>query len=70
MDKKKARGEDGITGEMYRNTFEIFPKYITAMYNGCLRRKVFPKTRKTAKMIPIVKPGKETSAKNFPNTDT
>jgi hypothetical protein len=34
MDEKKAPGEDRITGEMYKNTFEIFPKYITTMYNG------------------------------------
>jgi len=31
------------------------------MYNGCLRRGVFPKRWKTAKLIPIVKPGKENS---------
>jgi hypothetical protein len=42
MDKRKAPGEDGITGEMYKSTFEIFPKYITAIYNGCLRKGVFP----------------------------
>jgi len=31
------------------------------MHNGCLRRGVFPKRRKTAKLIPTVKPGKEYS---------
>jgi hypothetical protein len=31
------------------------------MYNGCLRRGFFPKRWKTAKLIPIVKPGKENS---------
>jgi hypothetical protein len=34
MDNKKAPGEDGITGEIYKQTFEIFPKFITTMYNG------------------------------------
>jgi len=29
MDKKKAPGEDGITGEMYESAFEVFPRYIT-----------------------------------------
>jgi hypothetical protein len=29
MDKKKAPGKDGITGEIYKSTFEIFPRYIT-----------------------------------------
>jgi hypothetical protein len=61
MDNKKAPGEDGITGEVYKSAFEVFPRYITAMYNGCLRRGVFPKRWKSAKLIPIVKPGKENS---------
>jgi hypothetical protein len=34
MGNKKAPGEDGITGEIYKSTFEIFPNYITALYNG------------------------------------
>jgi len=61
MDNKKAPGEDGITDEVYKSAFEVFPRYITAMYNGCLRRGVFPKRWKTAKLIPTVKPGKENS---------
>ena len=61
MNNKKAPGEDGITGEIFKQTFDIFPKYITAMYNGCLRKGVFPKRWKRAKLIPIVKPGKEGS---------
>ena len=61
MDNKKAPGIDGITGEVYKSVFEIFPEYLTAMYNSCLDRGIFPKRWKTAKMIPIVKPGKENS---------
>jgi len=61
MDKKKPPNEDGITGEVYKNAFEVFPIYITAMYNGFMRSGVFPKRRKTAKLIPILKPGKENS---------
>jgi hypothetical protein len=61
MNKKKAPGEDGITGEIFKQAFEIFPKYITAMYNGCLRKGVLPKRWKRAKLNPIVKPGKEDS---------
>jgi len=61
MDGRKAPGEDGITGEIYKHTFNIFPKSITAMYNGCLRQGVFPKRWKNAKIIPISKPGKENS---------
>jgi hypothetical protein len=36
MDKKKAPGEDGITGEVYKSAFEVFPRYTTAIYNDCL----------------------------------
>ena len=35
MDKKKAPGEDGITGEVYKIAFEVFPRY-----TGCPRRNV------------------------------
>ena len=59
MGNKKAPGEDGITGEIYKSTFEIIPSYITALYNGCLRRGVFPTRWKRAKLIPITKPWKE-----------
>ena len=61
MNNKKAPGEDGITGEVYKSAFEIFPKYLTAIYNCCLRRGEFPKRWKKAKLIPTVKPGKENS---------
>jgi hypothetical protein len=61
MDKKEAPGEDGITGEVYKSACEVFRRYITAMYNGCLQRGVFPKRWKTAKLILTVKPGKGNS---------
>jgi len=57
MDNKKA--PEGITGENFL-TIEIFPKFITALYE-CLGRGVFQKRWKRAKLIPIVKPGKEDS---------
>jgi hypothetical protein len=56
---KKAPGEDRITGEIYKSTFEIFHSYITVLYNGCLRRGIFPTRWKRAKVIPIIEPGKE-----------
>jgi hypothetical protein len=62
MKSKKAPGEYGITGEIVKQTFETFPKYITATYNGFfLRKGVFPKRWKRTKLIPIVKLGKEQS---------
>ena len=61
MNKRKAPGEFGITGEVIKSTFDYIPQYIPALYNGCLRKGVFPKRWKVAKHIPIVKPGKEKS---------
>jgi hypothetical protein len=62
VDDKKAPGEGGITGEIYKQTFKIFKKYIAAMYNGCLRFGIFPKRWKRAELIPIIKLGKEKSS--------
>ena len=39
----------------------MLPKFITAMYNGCLRNGIFPKRWKRAMLIPIIKHGKENS---------
>ena len=61
MDNKDEPREDGITGDIYIHTFETFPKYVTAMCNDCLRQGVFPKSWKRAKLIRIIKPGKENS---------
>jgi hypothetical protein len=61
MDNMKAPGMDGITDEVYKSDFEIFPEYLTAIYNNCYNRGIFPKRWKTSKMIAIVKPGKENS---------
>jgi len=61
MDKKNAPGEDGIIGEIYEQIFENFPRFITAMYDGCLRSAFFPKRWERAKLIAIVKPEKENS---------
>jgi hypothetical protein len=40
---KKAPGIDGITGGIYRRTFNTFPRLITAIYNQCIKRGCFPK---------------------------
>ena len=60
MNKNKAPGEDGITSEILQRVYDLLPKSTTAIYNGCLRTACFPKIWKRAKLIPIVKPGKET----------
>jgi len=43
INNKKPPGEGGITGEIFKEAFETFPKYITAMCNGSLWKGVFPK---------------------------
>jgi len=60
MNNKKAPREDGITAEIYKLTFKIFPKSFTAMYNGCLKNGIFPERWKKAKIIPIMIPGTQT----------
>ena len=44
-----------------KGVVEILPRYLTAIYNGCLKKGVFPKRWKKAKIVPIIKPGKEGS---------
>jgi hypothetical protein len=61
VNKNKAPGEDGITSDILQRAFNLLPKSTTAMYNGCLRTACFSRIWKRAKIIPIVKPGKETS---------
>jgi hypothetical protein len=61
MKNKKAPGEDGLTAEIHKQTFQLFPKSITAMYNGCVKNGVFPAIWKKAKIIPIMKPGTQNS---------
>ena len=60
MNRNKAPGEDGITSDILERAYDLLPKSTTAMYNGCLRTACFHKIWKRAKLVPIVKPGKET----------
>jgi len=60
MSNKKDRGKDGITAEIYKLTFQLCPKYITTMYNGCLKNGILPDRWTKAKIIPIIKPGTQT----------
>jgi hypothetical protein len=54
-------GEDGIPSEAFKSLVETLPRYITAIYSGCLRKGIFPKRWKKAMIIPVTKPGKEGS---------
>lgn len=59
---KKAPGPDGVTGDILTLIFQSIPQTITSMYNECLKRGHFPEQWKTAKIIPIIKPGKKDSS--------
>lgn len=61
MNPKKAPGENGITSTVLLKVFNMFPHFVTTIYNRCLQTGCFPKLWKRAKIIPIVKPGKEQS---------
>jgi hypothetical protein len=61
MNEKKAPGEEGIPSEIYKSLAENLPRYIKAIYNGCLKESKFPKRWKTALILPIIKPAKEGS---------
>ena len=50
-----------MPNEVRKGLVKILPKCITAIYNKCLKEGVFPRRWKTAKIITIVKPGKEGS---------
>jgi hypothetical protein len=41
MHNKKAPGDDGINGEILNKLLKFSPRFIAAMYNGCLRSGVF-----------------------------
>jgi len=62
MNNNKAPGTDGITGNIYKQVFNMVPTFVTALYNGCLKQGIFPTTWKEASIIPIIKPGQEKSA--------
>jgi hypothetical protein len=59
MGNKKSPGEDGIPSEVWKCLVVTLPRYLTAIYNGCLKECVFPKRWKKAKIIPIANRAKE-----------
>jgi hypothetical protein len=62
LQPKKAPGPDGITNEIVKLVFKALPTTMTAVYNACLRTGRFPENWKIAKILLIVKPGRENSA--------
>jgi hypothetical protein len=62
---KKASGMEGITSDVLIRTFNKFPRLVTKIYNQCQKRGCFPRRCKTAKIIPMTKPGKENSMEAY-----
>jgi hypothetical protein len=58
---RKTPRPDGITSDILTLVFKSTPKTVKSIYNECLKRVYFPKEWKIAKIIPIIKPGKEDS---------
>lgn len=58
LKRRKACGLDKINNEMLKNLPENAIDYLTSIYNACLKTQYFPNVWKTAKVIPIPKPGK------------
>jgi len=59
---RKAPAPDGITNEIQQLVYKGLPKTMTAIYNEFIRTGCFPTNRKTARILPITKPGREDSA--------
>jgi len=59
IDCKEAEAEDVITSKILMWTFERFPRLMTSLYIGCLRKGCVPKICKSARIIPLTKPGKD-----------
>jgi len=58
MGKNKEPHEDGIPSEFFKIVVEILPRYMSAIYYGCLRKGTFPQRWKKALVITITKSGK------------
>ena len=43
MNRNKAPCEDGIMSDILLRAYDLLPESSTTLYNGCLRRAVFPK---------------------------
>jgi len=56
---KKAPRPNGITNEIVKIVFKATSKTMTQLYNECLRTGHFPEKWKIAKVLMIVKPGRE-----------
>lgn len=56
---RKACGHDDIKNIMLKNLPKAGIRFLTFIINACLKLQYFPKSWKSAKVVPIVKPGKD-----------
>ncbi|GBM39391.1 RNA-directed DNA polymerase from mobile element jockey [Araneus ventricosus] len=56
---KKAPGIDGVTNKMLKNLPLIILLKLANLFNYMLKLKYFPNCWKTARILPILKPGKD-----------
>jgi hypothetical protein len=56
LKKKTAQGHNVISNRCIQSLPAPFPKFITNLFNSCLRNSHFPTSWKQAKIIPIPKP--------------
>jgi len=43
FNSKKAPGEDGLTSDILTRAFQVFPLFLTQVYDTCLKEECFPK---------------------------
>lgn len=62
---RSAAGPEKIANKALKNLNEAAIASLTALFNKCWRERRLPKTWRTAKSIPILKPGKTTSIQHL-----
>lgn len=59
LKNRKAAGDDNLKAEVFKQLPKQGIIFITFIFNACLKISYFPNRWKTAKVIPILKPGKD-----------
>ena len=61
MDLKKVPGQDSTNNKTLPLVFKQLPRYMTAIYNSCLRRGHFSQHWKRVNIVPVIRLGKYAS---------
>ena len=65
LKNNKAPGLDAISPIILKNMTNTFFVVITRIFNWCIVHGYFPKLFKVAKVVPILKPGKDAKSPNL-----